>query len=172
MHVLRSCHGIVATLKIDLEEAIELDNLALSNEILFAAIHNNVCRGLFELGVGHLRCDGALPDEVVEFLLLGRSRDGVVADISRTNSLVGLLSALACRAVVPQLEVLLTDALLDLLADGSQSQFAQVDRVGTHIGNQTFFIEPLGQPHGLLDRKAKLTGSLLLESTGREGRSR
>ena len=63
---------------------------------------------------------------------------------------MGFLGALACRAVMAHLEVLLAQVLLDFLADGSQRQVAQVDRVGTHVGDQTFLVKALCQTHGLL----------------------
>ena len=95
----------------------------------------------------------------------------MVADVGRTNGLMSLLGALAGGAVVSHLEITLTDILLDFFADSAQRQFAEVYRVGTHIRNQTLLIEALCKSHRLLDRKAELAGSLLLEGAGGEGRS-
>ena len=96
----------------------------------------------------------------------------MVTDVGGTNGLVSLLGALAGRAIMTHLEVALADVLLDFLADGSQRQIAQIHRVGTHVSDQAFLIETLREAHGLLHRQSQLAGSLLLEGTRREGRSR
>ena len=44
-----------------------------------------------------------------------------------------------------------------------------MDRVGTHIGDLTRFVQTLGDTHGLRDGKAQLTGGFLLQGRGGEG---
>src|SRR5690606_35962306 len=62
---------IVRVLHIHLEETIELDDLTLCHERLWNTRHTDVDGGAFQLGIGHLAGDGALPDELVEPLVLG-----------------------------------------------------------------------------------------------------
>ena len=169
----RSRHVIViGALEIDLKEAVKLHYLTLGYEVFLTSSDGDVCRRLLEFGISHLRCYRALPDQVIEFFLLRSASDGMVADIGGADGLVSLLGTLAAGAVLSHLEILLTDSLLHLLADGIQRQFAQVHRVGTHIGDETFLIESLCQPHGLLDRESKLAGSFLLQCAGGKGRRR
>ena len=163
---------VVGALEVDLEETVELHYLALGNKYLVTARHRDAGGRLLEFSIGHLGGDGALPDQVIELLLLRCARDGVVADVGGTDGLVSLLSALAGGAVMAHLEVTLPDVLLDFLADGTQCQVAQVDRVGTHVGNETFFVQALSQSHRLLDREAELAGGFLLQGAGGERRRR
>ena len=95
---------VVGRLSVDVQEAVEDGNLASCHEVLFVVADGNVGCGLFHLRVGHLRGDGALPDELVEALLCLCAVDGAVLHICGADSLVSLLrtlgicSVLACLA--------------------------------------------------------------------------
>ena len=66
--------------------------------------------------------------------------------------------------------ILLAEELDDLLFGLRQSLIRQVDRVGTHIGDQTLLIQTLCERHCLRHRHTQLTTSLLLQGRGGEGR--
>ena len=138
----RSIDGIVvvAGLEIDLEEAVKLHYLTVGDEALGASADVDVHLGLLELGVGHLRSDSAFPNQVIEFPLLGRAANVVVLDKGGTDGLVSLLGTLRRGVVLAHLEVLVAQSLLNLLADGVNGKAAQVDRVGTHVGDVTALI--------------------------------
>ena len=171
VHVGRGGIG-VGRLDIDLQEAVEVDDLARGREVLGAVAHCDVDRGALELGVGHLRGNGALPYQVVELLLLGSALDVAMGNGSGAYGLVGLLGALAGGVVLAYLEVLLAQRGLNLVAYGSQGQVGEVERVGTHVGDESRLIERLGHAHRLRHREAQLAGGLLLQGRGGERRGR
>ena len=163
---------VIGAFKIDLEETVKLHNLTLGHKDVFTSRHVDIDRRLLEFGISHLGSDRAFPDQLIELFLLRRTGYRMVTDISGTYSLMGLLGALAGRAIMAHLEIALTDVFLDVLADGSQRKIAQVNRVGTHIGDQTFLIQALSQSHSLTHRKAQLAGSFLLQRACGERRRR
>ena len=65
--------------------------------------------------------------------------------------------------ILAYLAVLLTIELGNLFLAGIDTQAREVDRVSTHIGDLSVFIEMLGYHHCLADREAQLTGSFLLQ---------
>ena len=66
--------------------------------------------------------------------------------------------------------ILLAKELDDLLLGLRQRLTRQIDRVGTHIGDQTLLVQTLCQRHRLRHRHTQLTTCLLLQGRGGERR--
>ena len=129
------------------------------------------------LGVGHLRCDGALPDQVVELpvvavqhaLQLARGAERVAR---RADRLVRLLGVLALALVDAGLlgHGLGAVQRLRLGASRVDRLLRERGRVGAHIGDVAVLVERLRDAHGLAGREAQLAAGLLLQRRGRERR--
>ena len=130
--------------------------------------------GLFNLGVGHLRCNGAAAYEGVQFLLLRACAFECFGfHVCGAYSLVGFLSTLGGCMEVAQLVVAPAEVAVDLGAYCGESLFGEVDRVGTHIGDVSVLVEPLGYGHCLCYREAELARCFLLQGgCGEWGRRR
>ena len=133
-------------------------------------------RRKFQPRIGHLRGHGALPDQIVEPSLAVTERQAVDRQhlvAGRADGLVSLLCAFGFRLVVAWLfgQVFLAVQLGDTTAGRVDGLVAQVDRVGTHVGDVAVFVERLGHAHGLARAQAQLAVGFLLQRAGREGRS-
>ena len=162
------CGRVVGTFEVDLQETVEEDLGRLDGEFLAPAVGSDLDVGAEYAGVGHLGSDGPLPDEGIELALLRRTFDIGILNIGRTDGLVGFLGALAVGLVLADLGILLAVVLSDELLGRIDSQAGEVGRVGTHVGDQTAFIQLLGDVHGRADREVQLAGGLLLEGGRRE----
>ena len=100
---------VVAAFHIDFQEAVENDLGSLQCKFLASLVRRYLDIGTLDLGISHLRGDGALPYKIVEFLLLGRTFDGRILYIGRTYGLVRLLSTFGMRLVLSGLGVFLTE---------------------------------------------------------------
>ena len=85
---------------------------------------------------------------------------------------MGLLGSLRTGVILAYLRIFLAIEFADLLFRSIDTQAGEVDRVGTHVGNLSVFIQVLRYHHRLTDSKAQFAGSLLLQGTGGEGGSR
>ncbi len=177
---------LVARLAVDLEEALVLDDGAGGGERgpTLGALDRG--RGGAESegdrlagGVGHLRGDRALPDQLVdgevlaaEFALhLFGSAEAVAGGTDRLVGLLGpLVAALVGAGRVGQ-EVLAV-ALGDLVASGGDRRVRQRGRVGSHVGDEATLVETLRHPHRLGRAEAQLSAGLLLVGRGDERRRR
>ena len=126
MALLILCVVIVNRFAIDLEETVELDNLSLSHELLVSATDRNIDGSLLYLCISHLTSDGALPDELVEFALLGCTLNLRTVHIGRTDGFVSFLSTLGTGVVLAYLAVFLTIELGNLLLAGVDTQAREV----------------------------------------------
>ena len=109
-----------------------------------------------------MRSDSAFPDEFVESTLISSAFDGLLVEISRADGFVSLLSSFRLGVVLTRLDIFGTIILLDFLLGHTKSKARQVDRVGTHIGNLTGFVELLGDTHCVGHRETKFAGRFLL----------
>ena len=126
-------------------------------------------------GVGHLRRDRPLPDEVVQLELvatehvaqLGRGAERLTR---RTDRLVGFLRVLGLAGVDAGLlgDRVGAVQLRRLAARGRDRLLRQRRRVGAHIGDVPVLVQTLRHAHGLAGREAELAGRLLLQCRGRE----
>ena len=127
----------------------------------------------------HLRGDGALPDQLVERVLVARQlplhvggRPERVA--GGPDRLVRLLRVLHLALVAPRRrrDVLGAVELRRLRAGCRQRRLRQRRRVGAHVGDVAVLVETLGEPHRRLRREAELAARLLLQRRGHERRRR
>ena len=135
-------------------------------------------------GRDHLAGDGALPDQLVQRVLIGIEvgADGFRRDRDRgrTDRFVRLLGVLglgleqsgAGRHIVRAV------ALEDQRADLGERLLGEVDRIGAHVGDQTdrtaagidALVQLLGDPHGALGGETHLARGFLLQGRGGERR--
>ena len=166
---------LLVRLVVDFQETVELDDLAGSDEVGDSANHlrrrvnKDVDRSLFNLGIGHLAGNGALPDKLVEAAFLYRALDRLLTHVGGTDGLVGLLRALRTGVVVAHLGVFGTVEARGLLLRGVDAEVGKVHGVGTHVGDASVLVEVLSHHHGLAHGVAQFAGGLLLQGTGGEG---
>ena len=167
--------GIVAALDVGAKEAGEIDALARGAEGGLAGLEGDRHGGLPR--VGHLRGHGALPDQLVERQVppvetgLLRVAEG---GAGRPDGLVGLLRVGALRGVPAGRVGEVVGAIEggDRLPRGADGLLRQVDRVGTHVGDEAALVEPLRRPHGVARAQPELAVGFLLQRGGGEGRRR
>ena len=143
---------------------------------------------LVEAGVGHLRGDGALPDQAVQPQLVAIEHAARPAPASAARESDGRprappgrsatwsCSGAARRARRPDRTSALTSSAISRSAVS-----AMFTRVGPHIGDEPdralarevdALVEPLGERHGLARAEPELARGLLLQRRGGERRRR
>ena len=129
------------------------------------------------LGILHLRSQGALPNQFVDFgfvvaklLAHHRRRPEVVA--SGPNRFVRLLGVLDLASVLARLggHVVVAVKLGDLLARSGDGCFRERGAVGTHVGDIAVLVEALGRTHGARRTETQFAASFLLQRGGHERR--
>ena len=161
--VVVGCRLFVGRLHIHAQETVEFEHFACSHKPIVAVRYIDVDSGLFYLGISHLRCYGALPYQVVEFLFLSGAGDVVIADIGGADGFVRLLCALRCCVIFAHLQILLSQIFGYLFLDGAYGKRRKIHRVGTHIGDMSRLIEHLCHAHGLRHGEAQLARCFLLQ---------
>ncbi len=181
----------VLGLLVDLEEAFELQDRTGHAEAVAGVarlrLGIDVDGRLVEDGRVHLRGDKALPDELVDLVLVFLEvllhRIRMARHRGRTNRLVRLLRRFSRLVGVRRLgQKFLAEVFADQLAHLRQRVVGNLGRVGTHVGDESdraffaaqidAFIQALRDHHGALDAEAQLARGVLLELAGGEGRSR
>ena len=94
----------------------------------------------------------------------------MLTQVGGANRLVRLLGTLRLGRILTYLVVLFTVKIMNLRLGSADGKPRKVDAVGTHVGDLTRFIEPLGHHHGLSHREAQFARCLLLQGGGGEGR--
>ena len=122
----------------------------------------------FQLRIGHLAGDGALPNKVIEAAFLLVALYLLLVHIGGTDGFVSLLSTFRTGVILASLDVLLAHLLCDDRFAGTQTEFAQIDTICTHIGDASAFIKVLGYHHGLSHSEAELVSRFLLQCACRE----
>ena len=159
---------LILRVAVDAEEAVELDDLARGGEGFGAVAERDGCGGLLQFGVGHLRSQGALPNQLVQALLLVGAVYLGCLHVGGADGLVCLLRAFGLGGKVAGADVAVAHQLDDGLAAAAQGEVREVDRVRTHVGDHTGFIQALRHHHGLCHGEAQLAGRLLLQGGGGE----
>ena len=136
--------------------------------------------------VFHLRGDEAVPDELIESILIFRQimldELRIERDIARANGLVAVLRV-CLGLIAPGLTgiVFFAIAAADDLSGRGKRFFRDAKRVRSHVGDKAdgtlfaklhTFIELLGEHHRPLRRQVQLTGCFLLKARGNKGRCR
>ena len=173
---------LVGALLIQGQKAREGHALAGGPEQIAAAA--DVCRDGIQNGVAHLAGDKALPDQLIQAVLIRRQAPAdalrLQAGIGGTDGLMGVLRRFFLGED-PGLGGLIFRAVAagDIGPRRGGSLCGDAQRVGTHIGDETgvalalqlhALIKLLCHRHGALGRHAQLAGGLLLKGGGGEGR--
>ena len=134
--------------------------------------------------VCHLAGQEPAPDQLIQPVLVRGQAAlypfGVQLRMGGTDGLVGILGpGLGLIDMVLSIVIALTVALTDQGGGGIHGLIAEAQGVGTHIGNETqgafalhvhALIKLLGNHHGALGGHIQLSGGLLLQGRGGEGR--
>ena len=130
-------------------------------------------------GVGHLRRQGALPDQPVEFRLVRRHFTRHIVRIAeagtrRTDAFVRFLCPSGLGRVLFRGvgEEFLAEVEFDSVACRSDRLLRQGDGIGTHICDETVLVQPLRGPHRLAGAHAEPVAGRLLQSGCGERRQR
>ena len=176
--VLQLGVGVVRPLHVRTEEPGEQDRLAARSEHGVAAVsggHPEADRYRLTAGVGHLRRDGALPDQLVEPELLGSERLANLLGTAepfacRADGLMRLLCVLHLLGVGTRLigQVGGAVALRDQRASCGDGRVRQRRRVGSHVRDEPVLVQTLRERHGLRRREPELASGLLLQRRGHE----
>ena len=174
--------GVLSFL-VELGESVELHGIAAALEK--AACGCDVRSNGIKDGILHLACHEALPDELVELILVGAQRSldliGRQADRGGTYRLVGVLRVVL-RFEHPWLlrEILRAVKLLDEVCGGSLSLVGDTQRIGSHVGYQTdgahscnvdTFVQLLCRLHCTAGLEGIAAARLLLKGRCRKRRS-
>ena len=178
--VLERLVGIVGALDVGTEEAREEDRPSRGGEDRLLGVRRRRDQPhLHRLatGVGHLRRDGALPDQLVQPELRGVQLAGDLVGgpervTRRADGLVRLLGVLHLVLVTAGGvgQVVLAVLLQDLRAGRVERGVRQRRGVGPHVGDEAVLVQALGGRHGLRRGHAQLAAGLLLQRRGHERR--
>jgi len=163
----------VAALLVEREKAGEEDNLAGRTENCPARSVGQLDGGAFQASRRHLARERPIIDKLVEARVIA-GRSARLAEVGRTDCLVGLLRVLRLARVAARLvgHVAAVIAVRDRLASGADRLLRHVDAVGPHVGDQPVLVERLGDPHRVASREAELARGLLLKRRSGERRRR
>ena len=175
-------HGVALSAVHDLQETVETHHGSGGAEDALAG--GDVGGGAGDARVGHLRGDGAPPDQLVERELVAVEHAaqlvGGAVDVGRADGLVGFLRRLALGLVAARpVVIVVPETRADQVAHLVDGLFAQRLAVGPHVGDETLalavaqvhaLVQLLRHAHGALDGHAEHgTGGLLQGGRG-EGR--
>ena len=183
--------GLLVVDVVDGGEAVELDAVAGSGEHA-VLIRVAVRVGRFDLhfhrvldGGRHHGGDEPLPDETVQFILVGAegAADFVRSerDVRRADGLMAVLRVVALLEVTGLVrDILVAVGGLDVVHRRSTGLVGDTERVRSHVGDETdlgaldvdTFVQLLGHLHGATGLEAEAAGRVLLQGGGDERRRR
>ena len=159
---------------IGLQKAWEGDGSTSCRKLHALACRCFTCNGQLHrlaLGIFHLRCHGALPNQLIKlkFLSIQLTRKlarGCKGFTSRTNRFVCFLRVfhLAVITTRARCRVFLAEVRHRCITRCGQPLLRQRGRVSTHIGNVTVFVQSLRNTHGALRGKVQTPPGFLLQS--------
>ena len=154
----------VARFHIYFEKPIKLNHFSTCNKFYFWRVWNqNFSLGLFCDSGSHLRSDGSLPDKLIEFFFTRVGTCNVVFHVGRSDTFMSLLCSLWFGCVMGYFWVFRTVFFCYLLFDCVDCKFWEIYRVGSHVGDESCFIELLSNLHGPCYREPKLSTGFLLK---------
>ena len=163
---------VVKALTIDAQEAFKLHDFAGGDKMVFTAVDLNEHSGTFQLGIGHLAGDSTLPNQVIKTLFLRCAFDFAPTHVGGTDGFVRFLGTFGVRVVATTLMVVCSHQFGDDRPDRIEAKIGKVHRVGTHVGDQTRFVELLCNAHCGTYRETHLACGILLQGRGGERWSR
>ena len=167
--------GVITALDVGAKEAREIDPFATGSEAGLAGAEIDRQHG--QPGFRHLAGDGAFPDEVVHRQVAAfqpRFSRRAEALAGGADRLMGLLRIAGLGAELPRplAQILLAVEALHTAAGGADRLIRKMNRIGSHVSDETAFVEALGAAHRLPRREAQLAVRLLLQRAGGERRHR
>ena len=168
--------GIVAAFLIELQEAVEENHRAIGAQGRGLAVHGDIDRHLVELHARHLARHRALPDQLIEFHLVGVQAVphvlGQARHVGGADRFVRFLGVLGLGFVDPRGigQIGIAVLVADQRARRGHGFRGDLHAVGPHVGDQAdrlaaqidALVKPLGDPHGAGRAEAELARGLLL----------
>ena len=142
--------GVITALDVGAKEAGEIDPLAAGSEagLSRAEIDRQHGQPCFR----HLAGDGAFPDEVIDRQITAlqpgvpRGAEALAGGADRFMSLLGI-ACLGAELTRPLAQILLAVKALHTAAGGADRLIGKVNRVGSHVGDETALVKALGAAH-------------------------
>ena len=132
----------------DFEEAIKDNDFAFGfKEVFRDGGGGDFDGGFLGDGVGHLGGKGALADELVELALVIVFAGGGALNLGGADGFVGLLGGGGFGGEAADFEILFAIFGGDVVGDGGDGLFGEVEAVGAVVGNETSLVESLGGVH-------------------------
>ncbi len=161
---------VILALEVHFEETVECDHFTLCPQhVRRTCADGDVHHGLLQLGIGHLAGQGAFPDEVVELLPIAITAGVAHPHFGGADGFVRLLRAFAFGGESARLAVACTVLFANGLLCGADGQLAEVDAVGTHIGDVPLLVQTLCDAHRAVHAIAQLAAGFLLQRGSGEG---
>ena len=133
----------------DFEEAIKDNDFAFGfKEVFRDGGGGDFDGGFLGDGVGHLGGKGALADELVELALVIVFAGGDALNLGGADGLVGFLGGGGFGGKAADFEVFLAIFGSDVVGDGGDGLFREIETVGAVVGNEASLVESLGGVHG------------------------
>ena len=170
-------NAVVAAFFVDRDKAFEQNDLSGGAQNNLFVVACDIDGRAFHLGGGHLRCQRAFIDQVIQLALIRIGNLGLFGGhehIRRANTLVRLLRVLSLVFVHARRvrQVFFAKLFFDRVAGGHHGLGGHVDTVGTHVCDQARFVQTLGSAHCLACAHAEFTARFLLQGRGHKGRRR
>lgn len=153
----------VETFPIYLQETVEFDDFSCGDESGVLSAYLDGSGSFFYFSIGHLGSDRTFPYQVVQTAFLWRTLYFRLVHIGRADGLVGFLRSFRFGMELAALDVTFTHEFLDDCRAGIDAQRRQIDRVRTHVGDASGFIQALGYHHGLRHGETEFVGRFLLQ---------
>ena len=153
------------------QETVEHDNFALSFKDFVASRYSNSYRRALEFGGAHLARECTATDEIIELLVVVATADRFAGDVCRANGFVSFLGASTFGFKLTNGTIFDTIKPFNKVCSSGNRLPAQVDAVGTHVGDAPFLVELLCRVHGGAAAVSKLAVGFLLQGACSERRS-
>src|SRR5579862_298831 len=174
---------LVLAFFVDRPEAVEFFNRTGGAERVLA--RRDVYGGLVENRRVHRRCHKALPDELVEFVLVGAKKAAHklrrALDGGGPDRFVGVLRSFLALVVNGfRGQISIAKILFDVLPHRGQRAVRHPGGIGAHVSDEAdralfaqihAFVKPLGQHHRFLGGEMQLAHRFLLELAGDKRRN-
>ncbi|MPM16728.1 hypothetical protein SDC9_63109 [bioreactor metagenome] len=131
---------LVGTFQVNTQEPIKFDYFSRGNKFSFGIGYIYGGHRPFQLGICHLRSDGAFPDQIVQTLFLGSPPRFMLVDVSRPDGFVCFLCTFGFRCIFSDFQVILPVLPDDLGLGGVYGKGRQIKGVRPHIGYPSRFV--------------------------------
>ena len=159
---------VIAALVVDFQEAIKQHDLPIGAQADLTIGRQDIHHGPLHPRRRHLAGNRALPDQIIEPLLIHLRQPqlfGCCGHLGRADALMGFLRVLGLVFVHAGRvgDITCTEPRADLVACGHHRFGRHINPVGAHIGDQPGLVEPLCCRHAGLRTHAIFAAGLLLQ---------